>query len=140
MQETWVRSLGWEDSPEEEKGYPLQYSGLENSMDCIVHGGYKKLDTTEQLSLSLSEVAFIPWLIAPSSIFKARNCITLACLHQQLSSPLTLTPPASLLYVFSCSDMSTLCDPLDCPRLLCPWDSPGKNTGVCCHFLLQGIF
>ena len=25
-------------------------------------------------------------------------------------------------------------------RLLCPWDSPGKNTGVDCHFLLQGIF
>ena len=26
------------------------------------------------------------------------------------------------------------------PRLLRPWDSPGKNTGVGCHFLLQGIF
>ena len=25
-------------------------------------------------------------------------------------------------------------------RLLCPWDSPGRNTGVGCHFLLQGIF
>ena len=25
-------------SPEEGKGYPLQYSGLDNSMDCIVHG------------------------------------------------------------------------------------------------------
>ena len=25
-------------SPVEGKGYPLQYSGLENSMDCIVHG------------------------------------------------------------------------------------------------------
>ena len=25
-------------SPEEGKGYTLQYSGLENSMDCIVHG------------------------------------------------------------------------------------------------------
>ena len=25
-------------SPEEEKGYPLQYFALENSMDCIVHG------------------------------------------------------------------------------------------------------
>ena len=25
-------------SPGEGKGYPLQYSGLENSMDCIVHG------------------------------------------------------------------------------------------------------
>ena len=24
--------------------------------------------------------------------------------------------------------------------LLCPWDSPGKDTGVGCHFLLQGIF
>ena len=24
-------------SPEEGKGYPLQYSGLENSLDCIVH-------------------------------------------------------------------------------------------------------
>ena len=25
-------------SPGEGKGYPLQYSGLENSMDCTVHG------------------------------------------------------------------------------------------------------
>ena len=25
-------------------------------------------------------------------------------------------------------------------RLLCPWDSPGKNAGVVCHFLLQRIF
>ena len=28
---------------------------------------------------------------------------------------------------------------MDC-RLLCPWDFPGKNTGVGCHFLLQEIF
>ena len=26
------------------------------------------------------------------------------------------------------------------PRFLCPWDSPGKNTGVGCQALLQGIF
>ena len=25
-------------------------------------------------------------------------------------------------------------------RLLCPWDSPGKNTGVGCHALLQDVF
>ena len=31
----------------------------------------------------------------------------------------------------------TLCDPIDSTRLPCPWDSPGKNTGVGCHFLLQ---
>ena len=35
----------------------------------------------------------------------------------------------------------TLCDPTDGspPRLPRPWDSPGKNTGVGCHFLLQCI-
>ena len=38
MRETWVQFLGWEDSPGKGKGYPLQYSGLENSMDCIVRG------------------------------------------------------------------------------------------------------
>ena len=34
----------------------------------------------------------------------------------------------------------TLCDPIDGSspiRLPCPWDSPGKNTGVGCHLLLQ---
>ena len=25
-------------------------------------------------------------------------------------------------------------------RVLCPWDFPGTNTGMDCHFLLQGIF
>ena len=44
------RSLG------EGKGYPLQYSGLENSMDCIVHG-VAESDTTERLSLSFIDVA-----------------------------------------------------------------------------------
>ena len=38
-------------SPGEGKGYPLHYSGLENSMDCIVHG--VAMDMTEQLSRTL---------------------------------------------------------------------------------------
>ena len=33
MLETWARSLSWEDSPGEGHGYPLQYFGLENSLD-----------------------------------------------------------------------------------------------------------
>ena len=33
LRETWVPSLGWEDSPGEGKGSPLQYSGLGKSMD-----------------------------------------------------------------------------------------------------------
>ena len=35
----------------------------------------------------------------------------------------------------------TLCDMWTVPaRLLCLWDSAGKNTGGGCHALLQGIF
>ena len=37
MRETWFRSLGWK-IPWWRGLYPLQYSGLENSVDCIVHG------------------------------------------------------------------------------------------------------
>ena len=37
-------------SPGEGKGYPLQYAGLENSMDCIVHRVTNKSDTTKQPS------------------------------------------------------------------------------------------
>ena len=38
MQETLVQFLGQEDPLREGKGYPLQYSGLENSMDHIDSG------------------------------------------------------------------------------------------------------
>ena len=35
-----------------------------------------------------------------------------------------------------------MCDPMDCspPGSFVHGDSPGKNTGVSCHDLLQGIF
>ena len=39
-------------SPGEGNGYPLRYSGLENSMDGILHG-VAESDTTERLSLDL---------------------------------------------------------------------------------------
>ena len=42
-------------SPGEGKGYPLQRSGLENSMDCIVRG-VAESDTTERLSRTTKEV------------------------------------------------------------------------------------
>ena len=38
-------------SPGEGKGYPLQYSSLENAIDCIVHGVTKESDMNEQFSL-----------------------------------------------------------------------------------------
>ena len=46
MWETWLLSLVGR-SPGEEKGYHLQHSDLENSMDCIAYGGCKQSDMTE---------------------------------------------------------------------------------------------
>ena len=43
--------------PGEGKGCPLQYSGLENSTDCIVHG-VTELNTTERLSRAVRGTAF----------------------------------------------------------------------------------
>ena len=40
LQETWVQSLSWEDSPRGGHGNPIQYSCLENPMDRGAWGGY----------------------------------------------------------------------------------------------------
>ena len=47
-------------------------------------------------------------------------------------------PPWNNLHAQSCLTLRP--NELQPPRLLCPWDSPGKNTGVGCHFLPKGIF
>ena len=39
--------------PGEGKGYPLQYSGLENSMDCTVHGAAKNRTQLSDFFISL---------------------------------------------------------------------------------------
>ena len=93
-------------SPGEGKGYPLQYSGLENPMDRIVHRVAKsrtRLSNFTFTSLSL------PWPCKPA-----------AAAAKSLQSCLTVRPHRR--------------QPTRLPR---PWDSPGKNTGVGCHFLLQ---
>ena len=47
----------------------------------------------------------------------------------------------SLLGVCMCASLpSCVQSGLQPARFLGPWDSPDKNTGVGCHFLLQGIF
>ena len=52
----------------------------------------------------------------------------------------------NFIVFYKCSEVTqsclTLCDPLDGSptRFLHPWDFSGKNTGVGCHLLLQGIF
>ena len=55
-----------------------------------------------------------------------------ARVHPDSPFRLTSTPPACSVV----SDSLQLCGPWP-TRLLCPWDSPGKNTGVGGHFFLQ---
>ena len=54
----WVGKIPWG-----REQLPLQYFGLENSMNCIVHGGHKELDTTKGLSLHFSENSNIGLLV-----------------------------------------------------------------------------
>ena len=79
------------------------------------------------------------------------NPCLLSLLHWQADS-LSLNHLGSLNYIYKsisnlgkvsvCSVMSDFSRPhgLQPARLLCLWNFPGKNTGVGCHFLLQGIF
>ena len=60
--------------------------------------------------------------------------LNLCCLHL-LHYRLILYPLSHLGMLFSDQLCPILCDPM-----VCPWNSLGKNTGVGCHSLLQGIF
>ena len=59
-------------SPGEGKGYPPQYSGLQNSMDCIVHGIAKsptRLDNFHSLPyLPVSSALSLPILAMPNAL------------------------------------------------------------------------
>ena len=77
----------------------------------------------------------------PSQLPLSPNLVSLC------KSPFTLsiTPRVSLPVLCACSVASVVSDSLrphalEPTRLLCPWDFPGKNTGVGHHALLQRIF
>ena len=62
MQETWIRSLGGEDSPGEGNGNPLQYSCLENPMDgeaswATVHGVAKSWTQLSNFTFTFSLIS-----------------------------------------------------------------------------------
>ena len=78
-----------------------------------------KMEVTAKIMVGL----IIPW--KKHGDFRNRITVPLHCMHAKL---LQLCP--------------TLCNPMDCslPGSSVRGDSPGKNTGVRCHALLQGIF
>ena len=73
-----------------------------------------------------------------ASIFRCSAFFMVQFSHPYMTTGKTiaLTAAAAAKLLQSCP---TLCDPIDGspPGSLHPWDSPGKNTGVGCHFLLQ---
>ena len=81
-------------SPGEGKGYPLQYSGLENSRDCIVHGV-----TKSQTRLSDFHFQRANWLITKEGSFQKSGTsrVSLPDGNQCLLSQ--QAPPADLLFV-----------------------------------------
>ena len=86
---------------------------------------------TRGLGLLLPRVAHMESsLLLAQQPKSLRKSLWTSCLHCELSSWVTL------------KECLTLLDPVDysLPRILCPWNFPGKNTGVGCHFLPQGIF
>ena len=51
---------------------------------------------------------------------------------------LSETCQRQISYDIAICGILTLCNPMgQPPRLCCPWNSPGKNAGVDCHFLLK---
>ena len=70
-------------------------------------------------------------------LLKILNTIAVTVMKRSFSIP--AAAPAAAKSLQSCP---TLCDPIDVwqpTRFPRPWDSPGKNTGVGCHFLLQCV-
>ena len=62
--------------------------------------------------------------------------------HIMLAHPSLACEVSLCVWVLSHFSHVRLCDPMDCSPLgsSVHGDSPGKNAGVDCHFLLQGIF
>ena len=111
-------------------------------ISSIIHDRKRK----KEVLLSHAQLFATPWTVAdqaPPSMGFSR---------QKYWSGLPFPSPVQVsikwwmgkcVYVcVSCSVVSDCLGPhgLSSPRLLCPWDFPGKSTGVGCHFLLQGIF
>ena len=104
--------------PGEGKGYPLQYSGLENSMDCIVRE-VAESDTTERLSLT----PLTPVILTHPNIwepqFSALNSPSLPTEHpfstfpeknktkaNENKNPEVNEPPMSGIATFPCTTLS----------------------------------
>ena len=85
-------------SPGEGKGYPLQYSGLKNPMDCIVPGVAKSGTQLSDFQLTLGPW---PWGFFPSTEISKCSVSTLQLYAQScltLCNPFDSSPPGSSIH------------------------------------------
>ena len=94
---------------------------LQCLMSCWLQ--YKVCDILHPLNQST-------WSINTQESFKIK-----ACSKEALENDLNRTNTCVFSHVWLFVTRRLLS-----AMLLCPWDFPGKNAGVRCHFLLQGIF
>ena len=115
--ETWVGKIpGLGRSPGERKGYPFQYSGLENSMYYTVHGVTKSQTRLNNfhfhfsLSFSRLVIVFLPrgkhllisWLQSPSTVIlepKKIKSVTDSFVSPSLCHEL-MGPDGSCIFIF----------------------------------------
>ena len=145
VQETRVWSLGQEDPPGEGNGNPLQYSCLENPMDrgawwATVHGVARvRHDLATKQCLFWTDWHLL-WLVGIYGILIIKY-FEYYLLDRQTQNIIKWKGSGSRWkwskHVLSCFSHVRLCQ-WQPTRLLPPWDSPDKSTGVGCHFLLQG--
>ena len=125
----------WVRSPGEGNGNPLQYSR-------------RRIPWTEEPGRlwsigSQSDQATKKYLVRDTLPFKSPRFLVLTRgLNAILTLSIQMCPVVTLMLYYGAL-VTRSCPALWIPwtqRLLCPWDSPGQNTGVGCHSLLQGIF
>ena len=138
---------------------PLDYKLLEGRNDVLLifqayNRYFQKISFNALMNQSIKTM-FIPasesYPPPPSDFLLGRPHCTLICLdyakpsHQIKTHQIKTTqmdPLCVCVCVCMCAQSClTLCSPMDCSLpWLCPWNFPGKNTGVGYHFLLQRIF
>ena len=102
----------------------------------------KELDMTERLSKAHTTVLYT---VLCNKVHKSTTTCT-GCTHMHtydnVRQTLELTDMTDIRRSVSCLVVSDSLqhNGLESARHLCPWASPGKNTGVGCHALLKGIF
>ena len=116
----WVGKICW-------RRKKATRSGLENSMDCIVHGVTKSRTWMSNFHFTLPCCYSHGWT-GPLENFDHTDSERV--LRNQLRD-CVLSQVTSVV-----SESLRPHGPWPA-RLLCPWDSPGRNTGVYCHFLLR---